>query len=263
MRNNGLQRRTLYTTSRAFCLIALLVSACALSARAEQTSFNILCRPELAPSRRHEIADKLRGITGWADLRFDDNGALRLGRAENSGGSQTARELLGAAVAGRNILVLEDASNRSDVVFARVIEGRWTKNAAQKPPAYIILIDFADFSRVMGDHAALAAFNVGWGLLHEIDHVVHDSVDPQRAGEAGECEDLINRMRRECGLAERVEYHFTFVPGAPTSAFMTRLVRLAFEQHTPDKKGRKRYWLVWDAGLVGGLDAQNQIAAAR
>jgi hypothetical protein len=263
VRNSRLQRRTLYTTPRAFCLVALLVSTCALPARAEQTSFNILCRPELAPPRRDEIADKLREITGWTDLRFDDNGALRLGRAENSGGSQTARGLLGAAVAGQNILVLEDASNRTDVVFARVVEGRWTKDAAQKPHAYIILIDFADFTRVMGDRAALAAFNVGWGLLHEIDHVVHDTVDPQREGEAGECEDLINRMRRECRLAERVEYHFTFIPGTTGSDFMTRLVRLAFEQSTPDKKGKKPYWLVWDAGLVGGLDDQNQIAAVR
>jgi len=217
----------------------------------------------MPPSRRDEIADKLRVITGWADLGFDENGALHLGRAQHRDGSGTARDLLGAAVAGKNILVLEDASNRSDVVFARVVEGRWTKDAAQKPPAYIILVDFADFSRVTGDRAALAAFNVGWGLLHEIDHVVHDTVDPQREGEAGECEELINRMRRECGLAERVEYYFTSIPGTTSNAFMTRLVRLAFEQRTPDKNRKKRYWLVWDAGLVGGLGDQNQIAAAR
>ncbi|MBA3805756.1 MAG: hypothetical protein H0X14_08615 [Acidobacteria bacterium] len=261
---NRLRWRAVCITRKAFCLINLLVFACAFTIKAEETSSNILCRPELAPSRRSELADKLRAITGWRDLGFDQNGALRPGRAQSSGGSPTARDLLGAAVTGKNVLILEDASNRSDVVFCRVNPGRWTKDAAQRPPAYVILIDFADFSRITGDRAALAAFNVGWGLLHEIDHVVHDSVDPQRIGEAGECEDLINRMRRECGLAERVEYYFTLVPGTTASAFMTRLVRLAFEQRTPEQnKKKKRYWLVWDASLVGGFSEDNKIAAVR
>ncbi|MBA3766423.1 MAG: hypothetical protein H0W99_05435 [Acidobacteria bacterium] len=206
----------------------------------------------------------MRAITGWPDLGFDQDGALRLGRTETSGGSQTARNLLSKAVAGGNVIVIEDASNRADVAFGRVVEGRWTRTddaVKRKPPVYIILIDFADFTHVMGDRAALVAFNVGWGLLHEIDHVVHDSVDPVREGGLGECEDLINRMRRECGLAERAEYHFTFVPGSNGSAYMTKLVRLAFEQRTPEMK--KRYWVVWDANLVGGLDEHNQVAAVR
>ncbi len=248
---------------KAFCLIALPVFANALPIKAEQTSSNILSRPELAPSRRSELADKLRVITGWPDLGFDQNGALRLGRAQSSGGSQTARDLLGAAVAGKNVLILEDASNRSDVVFCRVNPGRWKKDAAQRPPAYVILIDFADFSHITGDRAALAAFNVGWGLLHEIDHVVHDSVDPVREGSVGECEDLINRMRRECGLAERAEYHFTFIPGTTGTAYSTRFVRMAFERRLPEVNKKKRYWLVWDASLVGGLDEHNQIATVR
>ena len=213
-------------------------------------------------AHRSELENKLRTITGWRDLGFDENGALSLGKAAPSGGSETARKLLAAAVSGEKMMVLEDASNRADVVFCRVTEARWTKNPETKPPVYLIMIDFADFSRVTGDSAALAAFNVGWGVLHEIDHVVHDSFDPLREGVAGECEDAINRMRRECGLAERAEYFFTYLPGTTNSDFVTRYVRLAFDQRKSDKK-KKRYWLVWDAALVGGLDEQKQIAARR
>ena len=253
-----LHRRTFSAIIKALGLLALSIFFPLQSF----ASGNILSRPDLASGRRDELANKLRTITGWHDLGFDEQGALRLGKAAASGGSETARKLLTAAVSGEKMMVIEDASNRADVVFCRVNEARWTKEEESKPPAYVILIDFADFSHVSGDRAALAAFNVGWGILHEIDHVVHDSVDSTQAGETGECEASINRMRRECGLAERAEYFFTYLPGATTSDFMTRYVRIAFEQRKPDAK-KKRYWLIWDAALVGGLDEQKQVASRR
>lgn len=74
---------------------------------------------------------------------------------------------------------------------------------------------------------------------------------------------MINRMRRECGLAERAEYSFSFLPGMSGSAFTARFVRLAFEQQKPDTTKKKRYWLVWDVNLTGGLKEQNQIVALR
>ncbi len=177
------------------------------------------------------------------------------------GGSQTARDLLRLAVSGKNVVVLEDASNRSDVVFCRVIEGKWKRNAATKPLVYIILIDFADFSHLTGDAAALAAFDVGWGVMHELDHVVRDSLDAEKNGETGECEDNINRMRRECGLPLRADYYFSFLPAATHSDFKTKFVRLPFNAYNAETNKMKRYWLVWDAGVVGGLDEQKRLAA--
>jgi hypothetical protein len=149
------------------------------------------------------------------------------------------------------------------VVFCRVVEGRWRAGAGGRPPAFVIQIDFADFSRVTGDRAALAAFNVGWGVLHEVDHVVRDSVDPDEAGVAGECEGAVNRMRRECGLAERAEYFFTYLPGTAAGDFVTRYVRLAFDRVEAGANKKKRYWVIWDAALVGGLDERKQVAARR
>ncbi|MGA9996149.1 MAG: hypothetical protein WBP93_12095 [Pyrinomonadaceae bacterium] len=218
-------------------------------------------RPELEISRRNELAEKLRQITGWPGLKFDENGVLRPGNEGPAGGSPTARSLLAEALSGRNVIILEDASNSHDVVFCRVIKGRWKSGKENLPPAYVVQIDFADFSHLTGDESALAAFNVGWGVMHEIEHVVHDSADAKRQGEAGECEELINRMRRECGLAERSDYYFTLMPGATRSDFKTKFVRIAFERQTSQSKSKKRYWLIWDAEFVGGVDEQKLLAA--
>lgn len=257
------QRTIFQGRIRATCLIGLFIFCFASSSVANQTSGKVLCRPELTPSRRAELATRLRKITGWNDLIFDENGILRFGDSTPNVGSQTARKLLKDAVDGPSVMLLEDASNQSDVIFCRVIKGRWKKEAADDPPVFIIQIDFEDFSHIMGDKPALDAFNIGWGVLHEINHVVNDSRDTESAYEAGECESLINTMRRECGLAERAEYFFNFLPGTLNSDFMTRYVRIAFDGQNPDKSKRKRYWLIWDASLVGGIDEQKLLAARK
>ena len=228
---------------------------------ADQGRSNVVCREELSPAHREQLTSKLRKISGLLELKFDDNGILRLTSNKFTDGSESARRLLADAINGRNVVVIEDASNRSDVAFCRVIPGRWTRNATGKPPVFVVQIDFADFDQVVGDERALEAFNVGWGLLHELDHVVSDSPDAASLGETGECEAHINQMRRECNLPERADYFSTLSPLARNTTFMTRLVRLAFEEQKPATR-KKRYWLIWDATVVGGLE-QNQIAALR
>jgi hypothetical protein len=248
-------------------------------------SSNVVCREELSNARREELTAKLRKITGLAELTFDRDGFLRLpdkttigdstivgGRKIAGGsaiaggsemaGSESARALLASAVNGHSVVVIEDASGRSDIVFCRVVPGKWTKTAADKPPVFVAQIDFADFDQIVGDERALEAFNVGWGLLHELDHVVSDSPDASALGETGECEAHINQMRRECNLPERADYFFTVSPLAANTTFMTRLVRLAFEEPARASNKKKRYWLTWDANVVGGLE-QSQVAALR
>ena len=247
---------------RLLCLSCLLVCTLSLaSAEAETLTPKIVCRASLAESRRAELSAQLRAITGWAGLHFDGDGFLRFGDEAPWGGSQAARTLLSEAQGGRNLLILEDASGRPDVTFSRVLEGRWKNNSvAGKPAAYVVQIDFKDFSHVMGDRAALASFNAGWGLMHEMEHAVRDSTDAEGPGAAGECEDAINLMRRECGLAERAEYFYTPAPGASESDFKTRYVRLAFRRARADNK-QQHYWLFWDATLTGGIPDANVIAS--
>lgn len=230
---------------------------------AEQTHSNVVCREDLSQARRDELADKLRRITGWPDLKFDRSGTLRRGNAEPVGGSKSARDLVSKTIYGSNVVVLEDASKRSDVAFCRLLPGKWRNDSSNNLPAHVVQIDFADFEQVLGDEPALEAFNVGWGLLHEFDHIVNDSPDAASLGETGECEAHINQMRRECNLPQRSDYFYTLLPPSTDTAFMTRLVRLAFDQELPTENKKKRYWLLWDANIVGGLDPRKQIAALR
>ena len=243
------------------CLACLLVCLpTGVFARAQTSISRIACRPSLAEARRAELASQLRVITGWAGLHFDGDGFLHFGAEGPSGGSESARRLLSTALKGDRLIVIEDASGRDDVAFSRVLEGRWTGSPEGLPPAYIVQVDFTDFTHVMGDRAALAAFNAGWGALHEIEHAVNDSADAEGAGSAGECEEVINRMRRECGLAERAEYFYTPMPGTGHGEFATRYVRLAFRQVRGDNKQRQ-YWLYWDSALTGGTHGIEQISS--
>ena len=254
----------LRNSSRVTSVLRLVFVLVCLSwvVQAQSQSRNIVCRPELSASHRESLANKLRSISGWARLDFDSVGTLQLGnRNEIVGGSQTARELLTMALSGPNVLVIEDASDRADVVFARVIEGRWTRGAQGKPPVRLVLLDFADFKHVVGDNDARVAFNEAWALLHEIAHVVHNSADADANKGVGECEGLINKMRRECGVAERSEYFFNYFPGQESSRFNTRFVRLAFDLKSSNSNKSKRIWIMWDGAVVGGLDNSRQVAS--
>jgi hypothetical protein len=260
---SGLQGIAVSSLARGSCLcIALLLCPLPLFS-SEKTRNKIVCREEFSPTRKAELASKLSAITGWPDVRFDENGVLRTGANDAIGGSHTARTLLNKALSGSDVFILEDASNRQDVVFSRVVPGRWKNGAAGKPTAYVVLIDFADFDQLLGDTEALKAFDVGWGFLHEIDHVVNDSSDASTSGIPGECEDHINQMRRECNLPLRTDYFFTFFPHAEESAFRARFVRLAFDRDDVTKAKHRRYWLIWDATVVGGLNTREQAAELR
>jgi hypothetical protein len=257
------QRIVVSAVSRTLLLVGVLVVCGSVASGSEIIGKNIICREELSKPRRDELAAKLRAITGWSGLKFREDGTLQLSDENPAGGSPMARKLIQKALTSKTVLILEDASNRTDVVFSRVVPGIWTRDSGSRPPVYVVLIDFADFDHLMGDSRALSAFDVGWGLLHEIDHVVNDSLDAIESGETGECEDHINQMRRECNLPQRTDYYYTFFPHADESPFVTRLVRLAFEQEDPSTNKRRRYWLIWDATRVGGLNQSKQIAELR
>src|SRR5678816_3909411 len=105
-----------------FSLKLALAGACVcVSALSTFASSAVVIKPEVSRSHREELIKRLRVITGWNNLKFDDNGSLRLGDTQTSRGSESARILLKEAVAGPNVIVLEDASSRTDVAFCRVV----------------------------------------------------------------------------------------------------------------------------------------------
>ena len=254
------QGRVVSALGRISFLFLLLFAITAELAAATIQPDRIICRDDLPFSKREDLAAKLRLITGWSNLSFDERGVLRFDSRRAQGGSKTARDLLQQVQDGRNIIIIENASDRQDVVFSRVVPAQWKHHAANTPPAFVVLIDFADFDHLLGDPAALRSFDVAWGLMHELDHVVNDSQDPLDIAGVGDCEKRINSMRVELSLPIRAGYYFTYFPDAQESGFKTRFVRLAFEQRDPATTKPHRYWVMWDATLVGGLEMK-QVAS--
>jgi hypothetical protein len=70
-------------------------------------------------------------------------------------------------------------------------------------------------------------------------------------------------MRRECNLPQRIDYFYTFSPLTQNSSFATKLMRLAFEQTQTGSQKKTRYWVIWDANVIGGLDQQKELAVLR
>ena len=238
--------------------LCVVLIACALPILASTTD-KVVVRENVAQSDREELAQRLRTITGWSGLSFNIDGALTIGDAAGNGGSKGARDLLSNTFAGKRVILLEDASSRKDVVFCRVVLGKLESDPGAE--VHVVLIDFTDFRQVSGDKQARAAFNVGWAVLHEIDHVVEDSEDPQD-NIPGDCEAHINRMRRELGLPVRNSYFFSLLPVVNKGNVISRFVRLGFEDERAPGSKKKRYWLLWDAALVGGVTSDAESARA-
>lgn len=230
-------------------LIVLLFSFSSLAA----TSGKLVLSDSISRPHREELLRRLRKITGWTELTFNNDGALQANPELITGGSASARDLLNRALSGDGIIVFEDASSRKDVVFCKVISGKPDPQLAIAGQVHVVQIDFTDFRQVTGDKQALAAFDVGWAVLHEIDHVVADSEDPQQNNYPGHCENHINTMRRELGLPVRNTYFYSFLPIRNDSNLVSRYVRLGFDEESGPAAKRRRYWLIWDAAVVGGL----------
>jgi hypothetical protein len=229
--------------------VVLLISASA----AAKSASRVVLRDDVSPARRDQLLNKLRKITGWTRLTFAADGTLSIDATETSTGSRSARNLLTSAAAGANAIVLEDASSRADVAFCRVVPARWLNAHAANLHAFVVLIDFTDFEQLIGDNEARESFDVGWAVLHELDHVVMNSADSEVNDHLGECETHINKMRDELGLPLRASYFFTSSTLKADPNFSTRFVRLPFEKRDPASRRLKRYWLTWDLTAVGGV----------
>lgn len=218
------------------------------------TSNRVVVRDSVSASHRNQLLDRLRTITGWSDLDFNVDGVLQVTNTKVDTGSKSARDLLSRAVSGNRVILFEDASSRKDVAFCNVALGKFVRELTVEADVYVVLIDFEDFRQVSGDKQARAAFDVGWAVLHELDHVVNSSQDPEHDTSAGDCEAHINKMRQELGLPVRNSYFFNYLPINNDANLVSRFVRLGFDQTNTASTKKKRYWLIWDAALVGGLN---------
>jgi len=213
----------------------------------------------------------LRDKAGFLEIRFDENGFLTLGdQTKFSGGSAIARALLDAAVKMSHVVDLESHMFSSQVAFARLARpvAYLQYSTGAKIDVFPLEIDFSDLSKLRGDNQALAAFDLGFVILHELGHAalgLRDAAgDPQGLGE---CEALINRIRRELNLPERQTYiaqTYTAPAFTPTAGTI-KLAELVFARAI-EKQGRmqvEKFNLRWEASKVGPITEVPVQAIAR
>ncbi|MGE0129587.1 MAG: hypothetical protein AB7U82_16030 [Blastocatellales bacterium] len=207
------------------------------------------------------VLTSLRDKTGFLEMRFDENGFLTLGdRTKFSGGSATARALLDAAVKMPRAVDLESHTYSSLVAFARLATpiAYQHYSTGKKIDVFPLQIDFSDLSKLRGDKLALTAFDIGFVVLHEMGHAALGLRDAAGDPEGlGECEELINRIRRELNLPERQTYiaRIQTVSAATPSQISTKQAELIFARAV-EKQGRmqmEKFNLRWEAAKVGPI----------
>jgi len=249
------------------CLLAMLVGALCNSALAGigdswryQSGVRNSAQRALNAKQIERLLKSLREKTGFLGMHFDEQGFLRLGdRTKIAGGSAAARELLIAAVDRGRAIDLENYDRSSIVAFAQLAKSVVFMSLAtgMKIEVYPIQIDFSDFAHLRGDKVVLAAFDIGFVVLHELAHAVLDLHDSfSETGGPGECEDYINRIRRELGLPERQNYVArTFRMAQIALGKPQPQAELLFAR-TVEQEGRARtqsFNLTWEAEMVGAV----------
>ena len=211
----------------------------------------------------------LREKTGFAELDFAESGYLKIGNQNNfAGGSSAARKLLVAATASPILFNLENHNHSSEVSFARLAKSIIYRNLLTKAEIEVrpLIIDFSDYSQLLGDKDVMRSFDVAITVLHELVHGVYrlqDAVDD--SNEIGECENLVNTIRRDLGLPERQSYLARLSGSNPRPGFLTRRAELQFLR-TKEKDGRlktEREILSWDAVKVGLVMADDKSLSAK
>ncbi len=215
---------------------------------------------KLNPKQLDAVLKSFQEKTGFLELSFDENGFLKLGDRNNfSGGSATARALISAAVELEHSLDLQCHNFSSIVAFARLAKATVYQSRAtgRSIDVYPIELDFTDFSKLRGDKRVLAAFDIGFVIMHELGHAVlglRDAADETEG--PGECEVYINQIRRELNLPERQNYIARTRTLSPLpSQRAIEHAELLFV-HPVDGEGHpkpQKFSLFWEAMMVGPI----------
>jgi hypothetical protein len=165
---------------------------------------------QLSAEQLRDVAGSLESVTGIRGITFDSYGRLSLKEDQvDQLGSKTAREILLSAV-HKVLIILEDHSQSADIAFAEIeLVCVLHCLSGGKVEVYLLKLDFKDFQHLGGDEDAVEAFSLGFVLLHEFVHATEKKRDPtgvSGAHDPGECEEPVNRARRELDLPIRIRY---------------------------------------------------------
>jgi len=225
----------------------------------------------LSAKRLETLLISLREKTGLPGLEFDEDGFLRLNDAKlTAGGSQAARDLLFAAMNGDVAFDLEDHSRSIEIAFARCGSPISYQSRASGAQIEVIPLelDFVDFDRLRGDRQVLASFDLGIVILHELAHAALRLNDARTLDEGpGDCENYINKIRRDLDLPERQQYFARLIERSTgsTSGAMSKIAELLFQKSkTVDGREKKESFILgWEATLVGQIRPQGAIGRSK
>lgn len=212
---------------------------------------------KLSQEQLDNLSESLRHKTGWAELRFDENGLLTLGnRTHINGGSVTARSLLVASVDGKLAIELENYPASPNVIFGCLEAGYVVDNdlTGKRIEVRPLKLDFHDFDQLLGEPELVAAFDLGMVTLHELAHGtlgLHD--DETFSKKLGDCVKYMNQIRRELALPERQQYAWDITKVKFTGS-VQEIARIRFSRTTENNRHSqtRQYYLRWNTQMTGG-----------
>jgi hypothetical protein len=257
--------------NRVRSIAVLFAAACALFdyARAESGDAfryrgglrNSPGERKLSAQQLDAVLRSLRDKSGLLEMQFDENGFLTLGdHTKFHGGSDVARSLLQAATSMSDVVDLESHMYSSKIAFARLATpvAYHRYSSGEQIDVLPLEIDFSDLAKLRGHQQALSAFDLGFMILHELGHAAFGLRDVEDDPQGlGECEEMINRIRRELNLPERQSYvaQTYLAPAIGPHRGSIRLAELVFAR-TVEKQGRmqiEKFHLNWEAAAVGPI----------
>lgn len=252
-----MNQHTGYKSLAAHCMHAAFILAlvCALKSTApaatkDELRFrgglrNSTGRP-ISASQLQTLLESLRHKTGLAEMRFDENSFLSTGgHTHIESGSGVARELILATIHGNRTFELERYDNSSGVAFAQLVPMEYKEGNEIRHRVGLIQLDFEDFTQLDGSPEVRDAFDPGIAVIHELVHGIlglRDALGSKT--QLGECDEYVNRIRREMNLPER--QHYSPQVTQPTPAKRVLLAQVSFVR-TSD---RRRFYLRWVVGSV-------------
>lgn len=252
---------------RSSCRMGIIILLLMMIARTGTAADRFLYRPGIryVPGRHQPTQTQLNSLlvslqrkTGLSTLRFDDAGFLVCDdRARISGGSDSARRLLFMTLDGDKVIRLENYSHDQNVFFASIGNQQIFRDmvTGERIEALSLRMDFYDFGLLQGDRQALASFDTGMVVLHELGHAILELKDAGTSSDGpGACIGYTNRIRSELNYPLRQSYQ-PEVRGKATYD-QGYQVELTFSAST-EVNGRtrtKRYRIFWNSYRIGVLD---------
>lgn len=212
------------------CLASLSLTGVAAGREAYPTQPGVwlgrLAERQCGTECQELLLESLRRITGLQQVRFDNHKKLQVcDWTDYVDGSAQARAVLFRALNHSDAFLIEDHTGSPAVTFGQLDAGLIYEVPAQNLRLKIwrVRLDPADFKRVEAPASVLAAFDLGFAFLHELLHGLGYE-DTNELHELGPCEEIINEVRAELGLPQRMQYLGYVLP--LTNQIFT--VRLAF-----------------------------------